>query len=327
MAAVKAVPAKPAAPSKPAPPKPGAPKPPAKPAAAAPPKPAVPAKPGAPKPPPLKPAAAATPPKPGPAKPAAPSKPGAPAKPPTAAAAAPKGEFVTKKEFEAMVDTCESLHARLTVIELSLAGYGPNVDMAADGTISLNYEKATEDDLRDWAWQFGVGDPNDEPATIKAALQKAEKAKGFEGWVIVNELPRPGAEETEEAPAEEVSYTPEQINAMNPAELKELATSLELDLSDKPTPKVLRTRIIEALTPPEETGEEAAEGETEVADGDAPELEVGTQLLLTHPTEGTQAWGTFTGLDDDGDFVFDCEDFGGSVALGSEFVDFASADA
>ena len=331
-------PAAPAAPGK-APPK----------AAVAPPRPAVAAAPPAPPRPPMAPPKAAPPAPPKPAvaqaAPPAPKTNGiaghakaaapAPAKAaPPAPAAKAAAEGVSKTDFEAYkkevsaqqeatIEALEAQNSRIRRLELTLGGYGDHVDTDADGNIVLLFDQADEETLRDWAHQFNACDFNADPEAIREHLRGMESKKGFAGWIIQQELPRPGGEAVGAAPeeaAEEVQITEEDIAKMNGTQLAELADQYGLDRTDKPTPKVLRNRILEALTAPEAEAEAAAVEETP---GDAPELAEGTELIVTHPSEGTTHAATFVGYDDDGDFVVECSDLGGQVAVGADFVQMA----
>jgi hypothetical protein len=325
---------------------------PARPGTAAPVKPAAaPAKPG---PAPAKPAAAAAPAKPAaaPAKPAGAPTPAAkpaaapvkaatngvtgPAKPamPAAAkpAAAPAGEYATKADFEAFkkeffswqataIATLTEQNKRIVTMELIMAGYGEHVTLDEDGGVSLDLDNAPAETIRDWAYQFNACEHTGDVEAIRAHLKGMRTKKGFTGWVPVNDLPRPDAEEAavEAAEPEEEEITEESINAMNGTALAELANRLGLDKTG--TPKVLRNRILAALTEP--AAEEPAAEEAAAEGGDEPTLEEGTALSVTHPETGAVAAATFVGYDADGDFVVECPDFGGQVALTAEFVAFA----
>jgi len=258
-----------AAPAKPAPAKP----------AAAPPKPA---------PAPAKPAAVA-PPKPAPAKPApaapkapaaAPAKPGAPPAAAKAPAAAPKPtavekDYYTKAETENLLGQvmtyCESLEQRITLIQ-----YGPFVTLDENGGPVLDFENADEPTLLNWQWTFGIEGGTAEE--VRANMKKAKASKKWNGWIVVNEGPRPTSGDAapaaeEEAPAEEEEegITAEQIEAMNWTQLAELADRCQIEYKDLATPtqkpKALRKRILEALAAAQEGGEE--EGSTELAEGAA----------------------------------------------------------
>lgn len=305
------------APAKPAP-KPSAPvaaKPAPKPAPA-PPKPApVAAKPAAAKP------AAPAPAKPAPvAKPAAPApKPAAPAPAKPAAAAPASGGLelrikALEEQLATVATVVEDLASRLANVEIGLAGYGEHVSVNEEGMVVLDYDAADENTLRDWAHQFGVGDSSDTPENIKAALQAHEASKDFAGWVIQNELPRPDGGEA--AAEEQVSISADDVAKMNLSELRELAGELGLSVETSETPKVLRNRILEALTAEEPAAEEEAAAE----EGEEAELEVGASLIVTHPETQATAEGTFQGYDEDGDVLVDCEEFGGRVSLPAEFV-------
>lgn len=280
--------AKPAAPAKPgAPVKPGAPL--AKPAAAAPAKPVAAPKAAAPV---AKPAAPAKPVAPA-AKPAVAAKPAAPGKPtaPVAAkpAAAPKADDARFKEIgailEALTAAVELHDGRLTVLETAAAGYGKFVSVGADGAIVFDLENADHETIRDWAYQLNACDWDADPEEIRAFLIATRDAKDFQGFTVVNELPRPGAGEA--APAGEQQITEEDIAKMNGTQLAELADQIGLDRSDKPSPKVLRNRILEALSGQAEGGEEATgQAEEPATEGDQPQLVEGeTVLNVTYENE------------------------------------------
>lgn len=325
MAAIKSVPAKPApAPAKPMPPKPGVAKPPAPAAKAAAPAPAkpAPAKPGAPMA--AKPAVNGVN---GLAKPAAPTAAAAPTRTATAPAASPgvtKADFeALRKEFaafgESVTQALEQQNQRVTALELLSSGYGKFVSVDASGNIVLDIDSADEETLKDWAYQFEVADHNADGETIRKAMKKLKAAKTFAGWEAKNELPRPAAED---APAEdageeeEEQITEEAINAMNATQLGELADRCGIDRSDKPSPKVLRGRILELLAGgAEEATEEAAE-ETE----EGASLEAGTELIVAY--DGTDYPSLFVGYDSDGDFIVENADLGGQVSVKAEMCSF-----
>ena len=310
--------------AKPVPAKPAAalPKPAPKPAAAV----AKPAAAPAPKPAAAKPAAAPAP-KPVPAS----AKPVAPA--PKAAPAPAADKLVSRAEFEAIMEEFSKAlsehHKRLTVIEMGVAGWGQHVNIGDDGNLILDIDNADEETIRDWTYQFGTGDHTADIAGLKKALKKVAAAKDFAGWIPTNELPRPGAEDgtpAEEAAPEEAAAEGEEgvideatINAMNMTQLKELAGQIEMPLDGKETPKTLRAKILEALTPAEEAAEEPAEEATE---GEQV-LEEGTALLVT--VDGTQYEAVFVGPDDEGNAIVTSDSFEGEFAVSMEDVAFATA--
>lgn len=259
VAAKPTVAAKPAAPAKPAPVA----------AKAAPPKPAAPV------------AAKPTPPKPVAAKPAA---------------APPEEKYVTLTEFEAfsatLTEMYESFNARVTQLEANAQGYGQFVSIDAEGGVELLIDEADEETLRNWSWQLSIGDMNaEDPETIRAALTKTRKNPKFAGWNFENALPRPEAGAAPEAPAEEEFLTREAIEAANQTQLMEIATMMELDVSKKPTPKVLRNMCLEAFDAASKEGWES------VAEG--------TAVIFTDGND--QYAGTYHGLDADGDCILQLE--------------------
>jgi hypothetical protein len=280
-----------------------APKPPAAPAKAAPPPvKAAPAKLA----PPVTPKAAPAPAKAAPTKPAPVAA--APVKAPLAAES-----YVTKAEFaefaEQVQGAIEAISAAVSRLDVIASGFDPRfVTTDEGGAIVLNIAEADEETLRDWSYQFAIGDHTGDVETLRKAFTKSRAAKGFTGWEVKNDLPRPVAtaesmgnlepEPEAEAAAEEgeEEISLEQIESMNWDALTTLANNMGLDYKDlgkTPQPKVLRGRIITVLT--EANAEAPAE---ETGNG---HLEAGTSVMFEN--EGTTYSGHFVGLDDDNDAI------------------------
>jgi len=249
MAAIKS-PAKPVA------------KPAAAPAKAPPPKAAAPA-PKAPPPKSAAPAPKAPPPKAAPAAPAkaasAPAKApaAAPAPAPKAAPAAPAG--VSVKDFEetkaAILETFEKMGERITALENAVQTLGAQAGatFADDGVPVLDLDGADFQQLCNWAYQMNIDYSQVDEDSLRAYFKQQREAG--EEFIFERELPPGGAplpgDATSEAEVEPVQVTEDEVNKMNWAQLTELSDRLGVDYSDikkPPQPKVLRGRIINALS-------------------------------------------------------------------------------
>jgi hypothetical protein len=292
----KSAPAKPApAPAKP-PAKPSAP--PAKPAPAAPKPPAPPAKSAAPTPP-AKPTPAAV-------KPAAPPTP----KAAPAAAGVSAADF---EEFQKLVEaTLTTMDRRLTQLELVASGYSAFVDFDENGNMVMDLDKADRPTLRNWVYQFGLGN-HDLPTEKLRKVLKDHRAAGKE-FVVVQEGQAPAETTAEPAASEEGEGGIDEaaINAMNWAQLVELCKEHNIPYADikPPNPKLLRARVIEAAAA---QSEEAPAAEADLFDSMADD----TIVEVTDPEDGSTFYATYKGLDADGDPQF--EGYEGSPQEGQTF--------
>lgn len=250
--------------------------------------------------------------------PAAPGKPAAPAAAPKAAPAAPSASLADlearlakiEKQFEdgdlAQVITDHS--TRIGTLEAMLA-YGDGASRDADGKIVLRLEDQPSEALRSWAYIFHSEElAVDTLETIKATLEA--QMGSAEGLVAVNDgTPIPDSvnaiilsEEGGEAPPEEqaeegeatISYTAEELDAMDSTKLKAAATALGVDFSDmakRIAPAVLRERIKDFIAQTAAPEEGALE-----------DLPADTAVLVD--IEGQAYEGTIvSGPDAEGDYV------------------------
>ena len=265
----------------------------------------------------------------------APIKAPAPKAAPAAKASPPAAEhYVTKTAFEAFQKELEgfatgvqealeavsaenqALKTKLAAIEAVLGNQFVSTD--ENGQVVLDIENADENSLRDWAHQYNVCDHTAAHEDIRNALMAHATAPGFTIWAQVNSLPRPAGETTaapEAAEEEEQTITADDVNKMNWDALTQLCDQAGIsyaDISSPKQPKVLRNRIIEALSQAE-AGEEAP-AESNGA------IEPGT--VVTFENEGTQYTAQFVGLDADGDYVVQLED-GQQVAVPAGIIQLA----
>jgi hypothetical protein len=198
------------------------------------------------------------------------------------------------------------------------------VTMSEEGKFILDLENAPRDIVRTWCFQYGF--PYDgETEELREAMISARDSSDFEGFFVQQDgeppeeegVPEAAEEEEEEEveEEEEQEITSEEIMAMNWSQLKEIAGEIELefaDISRPPQPKVLRNRIIEALSGEEEEEEvEEVEEEATPADDDGEaglELSEGDSISISH--EGETYDGIFVQFDSDGDVEFIWEEGG-----------------
>jgi hypothetical protein len=224
--------------------------------------------------------------------------------------------------FQGIAAALESHEKRLNEHDLTLSGFGAFVSLDEEGRLTLDIEHANEETLRDWAWQFDLCDCNADVEGIRQAFIDARAAEGFVEWEQKNDLPRPAAGDVAAAPAadevapvteaddDEAELSVEQIQKMNWTDLVGLADNAGIGISDlkkgAPQPKVLRTRIIEALTAAQAAVEEGGAPEAEATETSA-EGEVPVGAILTYSYEGQEGQGAFVGEDADGDVVLEAD--------------------